>query len=215
MRQDPGPYALTVASHASRLATLVNHILPTSAGHYHVEAPLAGELGDLRVAFTKPDGKLSGPKVSVTWVAVLEGHQGLYKQDQGDWIDLALSNFQTPAFPGFVRLRTVSALGGGCNCTRRLDELEVEQERDIVLGADREKAARFVAETREKIVAEVKRAHHLSVKLEVHWYGDNSFCVKRNARIFAGLLREMPVRKRKRAGGDGDELGNSKRARED
>ena len=52
----------------------------------------------------------------------------------------------------------VSAPGGACICARRHHEPEVQEEKENVLGEDREKAARFVAEIREKIIAKVKRA---------------------------------------------------------
>ena len=209
MRQDPGLYALAVASHPCGLTTLVTHGMPTDSGHYHAETPLAGGLGDLRVAL---EGRLSGPKVSTNWIAVHDDHCSLTSPELGSWVDLALSNLEAPAFPAFVRLQTVSALGGACVCNRRLDEPEVEEERAIVLGSDRERAAQFVAETRRRIITEVKRAHQVSTRLEMQWYGDSSFYVKHYTGICAGVLQEM--RSGKRVGEEGDEQRESKKARE-
>ena len=49
MQQDPGLYALAVAMHPSRRATLITHSLPTGATQYYAEASLTGR--DLRITF--------------------------------------------------------------------------------------------------------------------------------------------------------------------
>ena len=146
-----------------------------------------------------------------------DDHHSLASPELGNWTDLVIASARATDFPAFVRLLAVSALGGACICARRHNEPEVMEEREIVLGEDRERAALFVARTREKIVEEVKRTHQLSKRLEMHWYGDNSFYVKHHARICADLLQGAMGGKRAREGGDESRASEraSKRARED
>lgn len=202
MQQDPGLYALAVATHPSRRTTLVTHSLPTSATQYHAEASLTGEPGDLRVAFASPEGQLNGPRLSIGWVALRGSRHGPADSELGGWESLALLSTRTADFPAFVRLQAVSALGSACICARRLHEPEVQEEVEIVLGEDRGRAARFVTEVRGRIIAEVKRAHQRSEKLERYCYGDNSFYHRRHARSSEKRRRES-----------GDQPGAEKRVR--
>ena len=208
MQQDPGLYALAVATHPSGRATLVTHSLPTGATQYHAEVSLIG--GDLRVAFARPEGGLQGPRVSTGWVALRGSRRSHADSELGSWESLALLSTRTAEFPAFVRLQAVSALGGACICARRLDEPEVQKEIEIILGEDRRRAARFVAEVRGKIIAEVKSAHQRSESLERYWYGEDSFYTRRHARVHAERQRASGE---KRAGDGGDESGTGKRVR--
>ena len=123
MQQDPGLYALAVATHPSGKATLVTHSLPTGATQYHVEVSLTG--GNLRVSFARPKGGLQGPRVSTGWVALRGSHRSQADSELGSWESLALLSSRAAEFPAFVRLQAVSALGGACICARPLDEPEV------------------------------------------------------------------------------------------
>ena len=107
-----------------------------------------------------------------------------------------------------MQLQAVSALGGACICARHLDEPEVQKEIEIVLGEDRRRAARFVAEVRGKIIAEVKSADQRSESLERYLYGEDSFYTRRHARVHVERPRASG---KKRAGDGGDELGTGKR----
>lgn len=77
-----------------------------------------------------------------------------------------------------------------------LGEPEVKEERGILLERDCEKEAQLVAETREWIIAGVKRAHRVPTRLEMHCYGDGSFYIKHYIRVCENLLqREREARK--------------------
>ena len=156
MRQDLGLYVLAVTTHPSGQTTLVTHNLPTDATQYRADISFTGEPGDLRFAFARPEVRLHSLKVSTSWVDVRDDCHNLTDLKLGSWADLALSNakateFPAPAFGGVHP-------GGACICARRHHEPGVQDEKENVLGEDREKAAWFVAEIREKIIAKVKRA---------------------------------------------------------
>ena len=187
MQQDPGLYSLVVATHPCGRATLVTHSLPTGATQYHTEVSLTG--GDLRVTFTRSKGGLQGPRVSTGWVALRGSHRSHAHSELGSWESLALLSTRTAEFPTFVRLQAVSALKGAYISTRHLDKPVVQKEIEIVLGEDRRRVARFVAEVRGKIITEVKSAHQRSESLERYWYGEDSFYTGCHARVHAERQR--------------------------
>ena len=146
--------------------------------------------------------------MSTGWVALRGSRRSHADSELGSWESLALLSTRTPEFPSFVRLQAVSAFGGACICPWRLKEPELQKEIEIVLGEDRRRAARFVAEVRGNSILGVKSAHKQSESMERYWYSEDSFYTRRQARVHAEHERASGEM---RAGDSGDESGTGKR----
>jgi hypothetical protein len=211
MRQDPGLYALVVSLHPSGSTYLVNHV--AHGPSRFLTGVAIGRGRDLLVTLNRPDGeRVRTARLGTNWVHVQNDHRQLDDLDLGNWGDLVLLQLMPNRFAAAVKLHPASALGSACLCTRRLSDPEVWQEREVVLGVDRAAAGLFISQTRAKILTEVKRAYQQMVRLEMSFYGGNSFYIQRDAAICLSIQQGSRSGKRHVAGGV-EELRRSKRAR--
>lgn len=155
--------------------------------------------GEVRVTLPHLPHSQDGPasivrRTMLPWFIGVQGdHQTLDILEAGTWDELAISHRDleaprsTPSglanrygaipyrFPAAVELTGLGALSDALVCRRRWTSAAVLRERDILLGADRDAAAQFISQWRERAVIEIVAAFNLVRSAEARHFGEASF----------------------------------------
>jgi hypothetical protein len=138
------------------------------------------------------------------WFTAIESdHHTLEKPGQLTWDELANCHltltppsrdvngrplkFKVAKFPVAVRMSSTSPLCDALLGYRKWDDLEVQLERNIVLGPDEANAWEYIQQTRQRLVENYKLAWKNLEQLERTLYDTNSFFIK-NEISFEQLL---------------------------
>ena len=112
---------------------------------------------------------------TLTWSGIAACHRDLEAPDR----DI---NGQTPwfgrpdyRFPGSVVLQSSSALGDALVGRRKWTDPQVVEERDVLLGSDREKSLRYVTAVRARLLARYEEAYGLLQLTERAAFGKVSY----------------------------------------
>ena len=115
-----------------------------------------------------------------TWNEVAQCHQSMeapMKSTSGEGFRYGRPLFP---FPGVTKLTSTSCVGDALIGARRWDDIQVQEERNILLGADDELALQLAKEIRERLIQSFVNAFPYVRMNEERAYGDCSYFRNKN-----------------------------------
>ncbi|KAI9780352.1 MAG: hypothetical protein M1839_006775 [Geoglossum umbratile] len=144
----------------------------------HGSTPVAKQVR--RTLFNWPTGiradhQTLDMKESETWSQVAQCHQSMVapmKSTSGEGFRYGRPSIH---FPGVTKLRTTSCVGDALVGARRWDDIQVQQERNILLGPDDKSALELAENIRERLVKAYLEAVPFVRMAETRAYQDRSY----------------------------------------
>ena len=115
-----------------------------------------------------------------TWNEVAQCHQSMeapMKSTSGEGFRYGRPLFP---FPSVTKLTSTSCVGDALIGARRWDDIQVQEERNILLGADDELALQLAKEIRERLIQSFVNAFPYVRMNEERAYGDRSYFRNKN-----------------------------------
>ena len=122
-----------------------------------------------------PDHQMLDLKESETWSQVAQCHQSMEAPMRSTSGEGFRYGRPTHPFPGVTRMSSTSRVGDALVGARRWDDIQVQQERDILLGPDDERALQLVERIRERLIQAFLEAVPYVRMNEERAYGDRSY----------------------------------------